>query len=331
MKCQVTRIAALLLILGFGAGSALAQDSSSSQSLGDLARQLKAQRAKSQEKSKVYTNDDLSALPPLTGQSTAPPPNTSASPAKAKPGATPAKGGKETEIEFTEATSAQTGKESRGERYFRDRMGELEDRLQLDQRELNVLNQQLGQNKMLYYPDPYQALLQSSGPTAMSDVNKLQEQIAKKQADIAADQEEIENLREELRREGGDPGWLRMANPTGQASEPVAPAPPEMPEGKIGTKEYWQARFAAARARLADARERQQLAESELNLLQIQEVRTLDPKAKADFAEQVDAKKNEVSQAQAATQEAKKALEDLKKEFEASGAPDEWIQESDGE
>jgi DNA polymerase sigma len=43
----------------------------------------------------------------------------------------------------------------------------------------------------------------------MSDIYKLQDQIAKKKAEVAADQEAIENLREQLRREGGDAGWLR--------------------------------------------------------------------------------------------------------------------------
>jgi hypothetical protein len=43
----------------------------------------------------------------------------------------------------------------------------------------------------------------------MSDVYKLQDQIANKKAQIAADQEAIEDLREQLRREGGDAGWLR--------------------------------------------------------------------------------------------------------------------------
>ena len=41
---------------------------------------------------------------------------------------------------------------------------------------------------------------------------------------------------------------------TGQAANE-----PEKPESKKGTKEYWQSRFKSARARLADAEERQQL------------------------------------------------------------------------
>jgi hypothetical protein len=106
---------------------------------------------------------------------------------------------------------------------------------------------------------------------------------------------------------------------TGQAANE-----PEKPENKEGTKEYWQSRFKSARARLADAEERQQLAEDELNLLQIQDAREPNPNVKAELADKIKAKEEEVSGGRAATEEAQKNLEDLQKEFTASGAPDEW-------
>jgi uncharacterized sporulation protein YeaH/YhbH (DUF444 family) len=172
--------------------------------LGDLARQLKAQRAKSQGKSKVFTNDDLAALPPS-------PAKPSITAKEAKPGEKRAKeaSGNEAESESGKATPAKAGEETHGEKYYRDRMSKLQERLEIHQRELNVLQQKLGQNQMMYYPDPNKGLLQQSGPTAMSDVYKLQNQIANKKAEIAADQEAIEDLREQLRGEGGDAGWLR--------------------------------------------------------------------------------------------------------------------------
>jgi hypothetical protein len=332
MKYQVARIATLVLILGLGAGLALAQDSSSSGSLGDLARQLKAQRAKSQEKSKVYTNDDITSLPPLPGQSTAPSAKPSRTSKEAKPGEKPAKekSGKEAEKESAKATPAQTAEETHGANYYRDHMSELQDRLEIDRRELSVLEQQLGQNQMMYYPDPNKGLLQESGPTALSDIDKLQDQILRKKVAIAADQEAIESLREQLRREGGDAEWLRSTKPTSQASEPgQAATQPEKPEEKTGTKKYWQARFKSARARLADAQERQQLAEDELNLLQIQGARALNPNAKTELAGQIKAKEDEVSQKRAATEEAQEALDDLQREFQASGAPEEWSETED--
>jgi len=171
----------------------------------------------------------------------------------------------------------------------------------------------------MYYPDPNKGLLQESGPTAMSDVHDLQDRIAKKEADIAADQGAIEDLREQLRRAGGDAGWLRNV-PAHVAGEGEA----EKPKYKQGTKEYWQARFKSARARLAETQERQQLAEDELNLLQIQDARELNPNVKAELDGKIKAKEDEGSQARAATEEAQRALDDLLKEFQASGAPEEW-------
>jgi hypothetical protein len=77
---------------------------------------------------------------------------------------------------------------------------------------------------------------------------------------------------------------------------------------------------------LAKAKELQQLSEDELNLLQIQQVREIDPAVKANLTEQVQAKQSEVDVSKAATDAAQKALENLEKEFKASGAPDDWNQ-----
>ena len=328
MKCPIARIAKLALVLCLGAGFAAAQntssstpssqDSTTSESLGDLARKLKAERAKSQEKPKVITNDDLATMPPSPGQSTASPAKPSETSRESGERRAQEKAGKEATKESAKATLAPKSEETHGEEYFRDHMSALQNRLEIHQRELSVLEQKLGQNQMVYYPNPNQGLLQESGPTAMSDVNNLQDQIVKKKAEIAADQEAIENLQEQLRREGGEPGWLR-----------ALPARSEMPEGKSGTKESWQARFKLARAQLAEARQRQQLAEDELNLLQIQDARALDPNVKADLAGKINAKEDEVSQKRAVTEEAKQALDNLEKDFQASAAPEEWSQESE--
>ena len=301
MRCQVAMISAMAVILSLKTG--LAQNPTGSTSLGDLARQLKAQRAKSDGKPKVFTNDDL-APPPSPGEQSAGSP-TKSSPAK---------------------TEAKPGEEKHGEEYFRDRMSKLQEQLDIHQRELNVLQQKLGQNQMMYYPDPNKGLLQESGPTQMSDVDDLQSQINSKKGEIAEDQEAIENLREQLRRDGGDPVWLRSDKETHAETETGQTAHnSENPEeDKTGTREYWQARFRSARARLADAQERQRLAEDELNLLQIQDARELDPNVKAELAEKIKAKQGEIAQRLAATKEAQKALDDLQTRFKASGAPDEW-------
>jgi len=95
-------------------------------------------------------------------------------------------------------------------------------------------------------------------------------------------------------------------------------------EDKKKTKDYWQAKFKSVRAQLASAQEKQQLAEDELNLLQIQLARELNTTAKADLEAKVNAKQAEVEGNRAATDKAQKDLAELEKEFQESGAPADW-------
>jgi hypothetical protein len=311
MKCPIKRIAALAMLVAWGVGVVLAQDSPSSESLADLARQAKAQRAKSREKTKVYTNEDIEALPPLPMSITDVPPGEPTAQATT---------GNNAGNDARKARPAEAGSEKHGEEYFRARMGKLEERLELDQREVMILQQTLGQSQMNYYSDPVQGLLQSSGPTAMSDVHSRQDQLAKKQADVAVDQAAIDNLQDELRREGGDPGWLRNVPP----GEPRA-SKAEQP-GAQGEKN-WDARFKVARARLADADEQLQVTQDELKLLRIQDVRALNSSSKAELDGKVKDKEDEVAQKQQDKDEAQKALEELQQEFDAAGAQEEIVKQ----
>jgi len=301
----------LVMSVGWGVGFVLAQDSPSPDSLAELARQAKAQRAKSHEKLKIYTNEDIEALRPLPMATT-----------DLKPGEHLAQEttGNKAERPSLKPGPAEAGGEKHGEEYFRDRMGQLEERLELDQRELTVLEQRLGQSQMMYYSDPVQGLLQSSGPTALSDVHSLQGQIDAKQADLAKDQQAIDDLQEELRRAGGDPGWLRNVPP----GEPRASAAGQA-EGKGGKN--WSARFKLANARLADADEQLRVSQEELKLLRIQDVQTLNSARKAELGGKVKDKEDEVAQKQEQKDEAQKALEELQQEFEASGEQEEVVKQ----
>ena len=118
-----------------------------------------------------------------------------------------------------------------------------------------------------------------------------------------------------------------------QAAKPASQAPGSTeaatPSKKTGDRpeEYWQERFKSLRAQLAEAEERQQLVEDEVNLLQIQAARALNSDAKTVLAGQITSKQEELSQKQAITSEARKSLEDLQSEFEASGAPEAWSED----
>jgi predicted RNase H-like nuclease (RuvC/YqgF family) len=92
------------------------------------------------------------------------------------------------------------------EKYFRSRLSKLQDQLDTHKRELEVLQEKLGQNQMQYYPDPNKALHQQY---SRDDINKLTADTDAKKQQVADDEKAIEDLRDQLRHEGGDPSWLR--------------------------------------------------------------------------------------------------------------------------
>jgi hypothetical protein len=176
-----------------GIATGYAQEKSDSQqiteakdpSLGDVARQLKARKAKLPKPVMVITNDNIGTL--TAGAEIAPSPQVKdiAKPAAERPTA-PAP--------------------AHDEAYFRSRMSELQNQLDVHKRELAVLQQKLGQNQVQYYPNPQDSLMQQY---TRSDIDKLTAEIDAKKQQIADDEKAIEDLHEQLRHEGGDPGWLR--------------------------------------------------------------------------------------------------------------------------
>lgn len=126
----------------------------------------------------------------------------------------------------------------------------------------------------------------------------------------------------------------QASNPAPTTDKPATPPPsqetnsnqPESPVDKTQSRDYWQGKFKAARRDVAKAKEVQQLAEDELNLLQIQQAREVDPTLRANLAAKVQDKQSEVDLNKAATEAAQKALDGLEKEFKDSGAPDDWGQ-----
>ncbi len=152
-------------------------------SLGDVARQLKAEKAKQPKPVMVITNDNIEAL----GAKSAPAP----SPQAKKPA--------------NSAAEASAPPEVHGAEYFRSHLSNLQGQLDTHKRELAVLQQKLGQNRTQYYPNPQDSLMQQY---TRSDIDKLSAEIDAKKQQIADDEKAIEDLQEQLRREGGDPSWL---------------------------------------------------------------------------------------------------------------------------
>ncbi len=160
-------------------------------SLGTLARELRKERnAKGLKAVKLYTNGNIPHATEMTPRSS------SAAGAKSSSAGNGSK-----------AAAANGG--NHGEAYFRSRMDSLRAKLALDERQLSVLQQQLGQQRLENSGNPQQELMQQSSPEFYSNQRKIQEKIAKKQSAIAADHQAMDNLTQQLREEGGQPGWIR--------------------------------------------------------------------------------------------------------------------------
>jgi hypothetical protein len=186
IRVKVFVLGFVLVCLAAASGYAQQKSDATDTSLGDIARQIKAQKAKDHKPVKVITNDNISG------------PNDDASgfgansPGKSSVGSSPKPDG-----------------ESPGghdEKYYRAHLSTLQDKLDTHKRDLEVLQEKLGQNQMQYYPDPNKALRQEY---SRADINKLTDSIDAKKQQIANDEKAIDDLHEQLRHEGGDPSWLR--------------------------------------------------------------------------------------------------------------------------
>ncbi len=213
MKPSSVLMALLLAVVGAGASFAqTSQPASTGPSLGDMARQLKEQRAKAFVKPQtVFTNDNLPARPPGEGLTAATGISTTAATTESTPAAASAGSAATPKAETkTQAAASSSGSnEVRDEKYYRRKMKDLQAQLSLHQRELSVLEQKLSQNQMQYYSDPQKTLTQESTPAFYSDVNKRRSDVDNKKQQIADDEKAMDDLRDQLRRDGGDPGWLR--------------------------------------------------------------------------------------------------------------------------
>ncbi len=94
----------------------------------------------------------------------------------------------------------------RTEQEWRARFGELRAKLGRAQRELDVLQQELGIALVQYYPDPAKTM--KEGYT-FREVNQLRARIAEKKAEVASLQQDLSDLEDDLRHAGGPPGWSR--------------------------------------------------------------------------------------------------------------------------
>lgn len=194
MKKLLLLLSASLLLVG----SCWAQ--SKPQSLGEVARKVRAQRAKKEDTSRrVFTNDSVKQHRrqlSVVGER-----KTSA----AQESQTAAEG---------EAEAAKKGAEEEqkcDEQCWRNRFAEQRRKIRTAEQEADILQREYNLARTQFYQDPNRAMREQYSNTVAGgpELQRLQQQITQKQAEIEKLKQELSGLQNELRRSGGKPGWAR--------------------------------------------------------------------------------------------------------------------------
>lgn len=194
----------LLLIVAMSVGVTLgwAGEPGSQPSLAEVARRVRAQRAKKDlSQIPMFTNDNI---PKGVGISTvgqvAPPP------------------GEEGEGEAAAAAGAEgqaaPGEEAEDEcdeKCWRDKFAQQREKIATATRELDVLQREYNLARTQYYQDPNRAVREqySANTAGGRELQDLLNRINEKKAQIDQLQRELSTLEDDLRRAGGSPGWAR--------------------------------------------------------------------------------------------------------------------------
>jgi hypothetical protein len=192
MKKAIGLLAILLLV----GGVAWAQTVKELR-LGDLARKVRAERAgRNLAKVPFFTNE---TLPGGTG---------GVNFVGTSRAAAATEGGEE-----GAAAGAAAGGEKQkcDEACWRGKFTEKRNAIAAAQGELDILQREFNLARTQYYQDPNQAVREQYSATTAGgrQLQDLQQRINDKQAQIQRLQQELSGLEDQLRREGGNPGWAR--------------------------------------------------------------------------------------------------------------------------
>jgi len=190
MKKVVGVLAILLLVVGIA----------SAQSLGELARQARSNRAR-KSSAKVYTNDNIpraSAAVSIMGEGQAAP-------------AAAAAGGQQAAAAGGASAAEGEGEEECDEACWRGKFTEQRAKIQQAERELDILQREFNLARTQYYQDPNQAVREqySANTAGGQELQDIQNRIQEKQQEIQQARQALSTLEDDLRRAGGQPAWGR--------------------------------------------------------------------------------------------------------------------------
>ena len=183
------------LCMAWLSAAARQQDSSQQRTgdpVADAARKAREKKKDAPKPKKIYTDDDVkkSAPEPAPGVAGG---TVDATAVQAAGG--PAKTGDATKTE-----------DPNGQAAWRRRFQAQRDKIAKLMKELDILGRELEKAQMAYYPDPQKAMTQQNSRT---EINAINAKIDAKKKEVAELQQGLDDMEEQLRKSGGDPGWAR--------------------------------------------------------------------------------------------------------------------------
>jgi len=159
----------------------------SSDPVADAARKAREDKKTAPKPKKVFTDDDVKPA---------------ISPASSSPSGTAATAAVGTQ---KESDAGQTA-DPTGEAAWRKRFKDQHDKIEKAEKELDLLQREEEKAQVQYYSDPQKALTEQN---TRKDINDKQTKIDTKKLEIAQLKQGLDDLEDQLRKSGGDPGWAR--------------------------------------------------------------------------------------------------------------------------
>jgi predicted RNase H-like nuclease (RuvC/YqgF family) len=151
----------------------------------DAARKARETKKDTPKPKKVYTDDDLK---------------------KGSPDAVSTVGTAATATTVQTTGNATKGNDPNGEAAWRRRFKDQHDQIAKAEKELDILGRELEKAQLEYYPDPQKAMKEQN---SRAEINDKTAKIDAKKKEIAQLKQALDDLEDQLRKSGGDPGWAR--------------------------------------------------------------------------------------------------------------------------
>jgi hypothetical protein len=185
-----------------GLSVAAQQQGSSQQQTGDpvadAARKAREKKKDAAKPKKVYTDDDVKRSTPV--------PEAAATSAPANAGGTDAAKTEPVAGDAAKGGDATKTEDPNSEAAWRKRFQAQRDKIAKAEKELDILGRELEKAQLEYYPDPQKALKEQYD---RGDINKKSGKIDAKQRELDQLRQGLNDLEDQLRKSGGDPGWAR--------------------------------------------------------------------------------------------------------------------------